>query len=65
MQGIASKSGSNSVYGELKLSEKLHAELDLVRNEVDKVREELEEIKYKNECLEIEAKELTLKYLNK
>ena len=40
---------SKSVYGELKLSEKLADELDIVRNEVFKLKESLEEANYLKE----------------
>ena len=49
MKGIAQGDAGKSVYGELKLSEKLHQELDLVRDYVDRLREELEEVQYKNQ----------------
>ena len=43
--------GSASVYGELKLSEKLHNELDIVREQVDKLNEQLEDTTYQKDCL--------------
>lgn len=73
MQGIASQKskfkvphaaeGSHSVYGELKLSEKLHNELDIVREQVDKLNEELEDTTYQKECLQKEFEELQRKNL--
>jgi len=38
--------GSSSIYGELKLSEKLVKELDIIRSHVDTVNEKLEEAIY-------------------
>jgi len=61
MQGIASQGGkfkqiamgdgSQSVYGELKLSEKLHNELDIVREQVDRLNENLEDVMYQRDTL--------------
>lgn len=60
MAGIASASkfkqtqpgdGSQSVYGELKLSEKLHTELDRVREQVENLKELLEDATYQCEDL--------------
>ena len=40
---------NNSVYGELKLSEKLVSELDVIRDHVDRLNEQLEEAQYNHE----------------
>lgn len=53
---------TNSVYGELKLSEQLHDELDVIRYQVDSLKEELEETLYEKECLQKEMDELKQKY---
>jgi hypothetical protein len=41
----------NSVYDELKLSEKLSYELNLIRNKVDNLKEQLEESLYQRSLL--------------
>ena len=53
---------SNSVYGELKLSEKLVAELDVIRDHVDSLNEQLEEALYNHESAVAETKQLNHKY---
>jgi hypothetical protein len=45
--------GSQSVYGELKLSEKLHTELDIVREQVDQLNEKLEYALYQRDNLKL------------
>ena len=46
--------GSGSVYGELKLSEKLDNELQTVKDHVDRLNERLEETLYEKENLQME-----------
>ena len=69
MQGIASAGkpkfklqpnadGSQTVYGELKLSEKLFAELDVIRDEVNGLKEQLEESTYQRDVLTTKVDEL-------
>ena len=45
---IPGDKGQKSVYGELKLSEKLVEELDLIREKVDDLNERLEESMYES-----------------
>ena len=56
--------GGNSVYGELKLSEKLSKELNTIRSEVSLLQESLEEAQYlrdtyQSEMIQLREKEVT------
>ena len=51
------------MYGELKLSEKLVKELDVIRNHVDTVNEKLEEALYTADVYKSEVKQIHSKYL--
>jgi hypothetical protein len=49
---------SGSVYGELKLSEQLHNELDVIRFQVDSLKEELEDSLYEKDSMQKQLSEL-------
>jgi len=51
-----------SVYGELKLSEKLVDELDNVKDMVDDLNERLEEAVYERDMFKTDLEQLTVKY---
>lgn len=53
MQGI-SRGAPHSVYGELKLSEKLSSELEVIKDHVDALNEKLEEALYQRDNYKIE-----------
>jgi len=59
---VALGDGSQSVYGELKLSEKLHTELDIVREQVDQLNEQLEEAQYQRDTLKLQVEQINEKY---
>lgn len=74
MQGIGAATGrnlqkfgniggeqSNSVYGELKLSEKLADELNVVKDHVDSLNEKLEEALYDKEIFKHELAQMKKK----
>ena len=52
----------DSVYGELKLSEKLACELDVIKDHVDSLNEQLEEANYKYDLVKSELDQLQLKF---
>ena len=57
MQGM-SRGNQQSVYGELKLSEKLSSELEDIKNHVNGLNERLEEALYQRDSYKIEIDQL-------
>ena len=53
MQGI-SRGSNQSVYGELKLSEKLSSELEVIKDHVNAINEKLEEALYQRDNYKVE-----------
>lgn len=54
----AGPTGSNTVYGELKLSEKLQNELEDQKNNIDNYKEQIEELEYELKCKNEEIEQL-------
>ena len=54
MQGMSRGNNQQSVYGELKLSEKLSSELDVIKDHVNGLNEKLEEALYQRDSYKTE-----------